>query len=87
MKRFTITLLPALLLALTLAAPAFAQKEKSEAEASKGLLKFPVWVEDGEGRLWSEGKRQTVKVRVEAQDVEKQLNRVNHTSQINLKKQ
>ncbi|MGH9936823.1 MAG: hypothetical protein ACREAM_11290, partial [Blastocatellia bacterium] len=61
MKRLTITILPMLApLVFASALTAYAQKEKTE--NPKGLIKIPVWVEEGEDRFWNEGKRQTFKV-------------------------
>jgi len=69
MKRLVVTVLPALLLAFACASLAYAQKEKTESSAPKGLIKIPVWVEEGEDRLWNEGKRQTFKVFIEDREV------------------
>lgn len=57
--------LVALLLLLTI--PAFAQKDQADS-ASKGLLKIPVWVEDGDEQFWLDGNRQAFKVFVEEKE-------------------
>lgn len=46
---------------LLLSIPILAQKEQPPAP-SKALLKIPVWVEDQDGNLWQDGKRQSFKV-------------------------
>jgi hypothetical protein len=55
MKRFAVTIL------LILALPVFvsAQKEKP---TPKGLLKIPIWIEEGEDRFWNEGEPKSFKI-------------------------
>ena len=52
---------------LTVATPAFAQKEKADT-TPKGLLKIPVWVEEGDDQFWLDGNRQAFKVFVEEKE-------------------
>lgn len=61
-------MLPALLL-VAFALAAHAQREKPENTAPKGLLKIPVWVEEGGGKFWNDAKRQSFKVFVEDKEV------------------
>ena len=66
MKLFlALLVLPVLL--LMAAMPAFAQKEKPD-NAPKGLLKIPVWVEEGDDQFWLDGNRQAFKVFVEEKE-------------------
>lgn len=62
--RRQISVLSLLLLLLT---PAFAQKGGTET-APKGLLKIPVWVEEGADKFWLDGNRQAFKVFVEEKE-------------------
>lgn len=48
---------------------AFAQKEKADA-APKGLVKIPVWVEEGGNGFWIGGNRQAFKVFVEEKEAQ-----------------
>lgn len=54
-------------LLLLLATPAFAQKDGAET-APKGLLKIPVWVEEGAEKFWLDGNRQAFKIFVEEKE-------------------
>ncbi|MBS1790882.1 MAG: hypothetical protein JST85_24435 [Acidobacteria bacterium] len=65
--RGIVTTLAFVVLLLTAAVPAFAQKEKAD-NAPKTLLKIPVWVEEGDNQFWLDGKRQTFKVFVEEKE-------------------
>src|SRR5262245_2433362 len=58
MKRLALTIL----LMSALLVIAAAQKKQSETSATEGLLKIPVWVEDGEDRFWNEGEPQSFKI-------------------------
>ena len=47
--------------------PVYAQKEKAD-NTPKGLLKIPVWVEEGDDQFWLDGNRQAFKVFVEEKE-------------------
>ncbi len=69
MDGFVMKVLATLLLVFAITLAASAQKEKPENTAQKGLLKIPVWVEEGGGKFWNEAKRQSFKVFVEDKEV------------------